>query len=141
MIQAQDPRGARLAIRALDTPDAEGEVLNIGASDPTTIVRLAGKPDPEGYLKAAAALGRDIRRGFVPQKGWLLLAADYSQIELRLLAHLSHDQAFVQAFQSGGDIHRQTAALIFGDSPCPRRPRPLDGLIQAAAAAQSGTYG
>src|SRR5690349_6955519 len=58
-------------------------------------------------------LGRDIRRGFVPRKGWLLLAADYSQIELRLLAHLSGDPAFVQAFQTGGDIHRQTAALIF----------------------------
>jgi DNA polymerase-1 len=58
-------------------------------------------------------LGRDIRRGFIPRKGWLLLAADYSQIELRLLAHLSHDPAFVQAFQAGGDIHRQTAALIF----------------------------
>lgn len=58
-------------------------------------------------------LGRDIRRGFVPRRGWKLLSADYSQIELRLLAHLSHDPAFVSAFQSGGDIHRQTAALIF----------------------------
>jgi len=58
-------------------------------------------------------LGRDIRRGFVPRAGWTLLAADYSQIELRLLAHLSGDPAFVQAFRSGGDIHRQTAALIF----------------------------
>ena len=58
-------------------------------------------------------LGRDIRRGFVPRKGWLFLAADYSQIELRLLAHLSGDPAFVEAFNSGGDIHRQTAALIF----------------------------
>src|SRR5437763_1453174 len=58
-------------------------------------------------------LGRDIRRGFVPRPGWLLLAADYSQIELRLLAHLSGDPAFVEAFRSGGDIHRQTAALIF----------------------------
>jgi DNA polymerase-1 len=59
-------------------------------------------------------LGRDVRRGFVPRKGWKLLAADYSQIELRLLAHLSDDPAFVQAFKSGGDIHRQTAAVIFG---------------------------
>ena len=58
-------------------------------------------------------LGRDIRRGFIPRAGWTLVSADYSQIELRLLAHLSHDPAFVQAFQSGGDIHRQTAALIF----------------------------
>ena len=58
-------------------------------------------------------LGRDIRRAFVPRDGSLLLAADYSQIELRLLAHLSGDPLFVQAFNSGGDIHRQTAALIF----------------------------
>jgi DNA polymerase-1 len=59
-------------------------------------------------------LGRDIRRGFIPRAGWKLLAADYSQIELRLLAHLSDDPAFVDAFRAGGDIHRQTAAIIFG---------------------------
>jgi DNA polymerase-1 len=59
-------------------------------------------------------LGRDIRRGFIPRRGWLFLAADYSQIELRLLAHLSNDSAFVDAFNSGGDIHRQTASIIFG---------------------------
>jgi DNA polymerase-1 len=58
-------------------------------------------------------LGRDIRRLFVARPGWKLLSADYSQIELRLLAHLSGDEAFVQAFKAGGDIHRQTAALIF----------------------------
>jgi DNA polymerase I len=58
-------------------------------------------------------LGRDIRRGFIPRRGWTLVAADYSQIELRLLAHLSDDPAFVQAFRAGGDIHRQTAAVIF----------------------------
>jgi len=58
-------------------------------------------------------LGRDIRRGFIPRPGWKLLAADYSQIELRLLAHLSGDEAFVAAFNAGGDIHRQTAAIIF----------------------------
>ena len=58
-------------------------------------------------------LGREIRRGFVPEKGWTLIAADYSQIELRLLAHLSNDPAFVDAFHAGGDIHRQTASIIF----------------------------
>ena len=63
-------------------------------------------------------LGRDIRRGFIPRPGSVLLSADYSQIELRLLAHLSGDPAFVTAFNSGGDIHRQTAALIF-DVPLP----------------------
>ena len=58
-------------------------------------------------------LGRDIRRRFIPRDDWVFVAADYSQIELRILAHLSRDPAFVQAFQDGGDIHRQTAAIIF----------------------------
>ena len=57
--------------------------------------------------------GEAIRRAFVAPPGAMLLTADYSQIELRLLAHLSRDPAFVQAFEQGGDIHRQTAALIF----------------------------
>ncbi len=57
--------------------------------------------------------GEAIRRAFVAPPGALLLTADYSQIELRLLAHLSGDPAFVEAFEQGGDIHRQTAAIIF----------------------------
>jgi len=57
--------------------------------------------------------GEAIRRAFVAAPGWLLLTADYSQVELRLLAHLSGDPAFVRAFELGGDIHRQTAAIIF----------------------------
>ncbi len=57
--------------------------------------------------------GEAIRRGFIPPEGGVLLVADYSQIELRLMAHLSGDPAFIQAFREGGDIHRQTAALIF----------------------------
>lgn len=62
-------------------------------------------------------LGRDIRRGFIPRTGWQLLTADYSQIELRLLAHLSQDEAFLHAFRNGVDIHCQTAAIIFGVDP------------------------
>ncbi|HET8649115.1 MAG TPA: DNA polymerase I [Gemmatimonadales bacterium] len=58
--------------------------------------------------------GEEIRRGFIPAPGAVFLVADYSQIELRLMAHLSGDPAFIEAFQQGGDIHRQTAALIFG---------------------------
>ncbi len=58
--------------------------------------------------------GEAIRRAFIAPPGHVLLTADYSQIELRLLAHLSGDPAFVDAFERGGDIHRQTAAVIFG---------------------------
>jgi DNA polymerase-1 len=61
--------------------------------------------------------GEAIRRGFVPRAGNRFVVADYSQIELRLLAHLSGDPAFEDAFRAGGDIHRQTAALIFGVAP------------------------
>ena len=61
--------------------------------------------------------GEAIRRGFVPGEGWRFVVADYSQIELRLLAHLSGDPAFLDAFGRGEDIHRQTAAIIFGVEP------------------------
>jgi DNA polymerase-1 len=61
--------------------------------------------------------GEEIRAGFVPGPGCLFVVADYSQIELRLMAHLSEDPAFIAAFREGGDIHRQTASLIFGVAP------------------------
>jgi DNA polymerase-1 len=68
-------------------------------------------------IPVRSARGEAIRRGFVPRPGWRFVVADYSQIELRLLAHLSGDAAFVAAFRAGGDIHRQTAAVIFGVAP------------------------
>jgi DNA polymerase-1 len=62
--------------------------------------------------------GREIRRGFIASEpSRVLLSADYSQIELRILAHLTEDKALVEAFQRGEDIHRATAARIFGCSP------------------------
>jgi DNA polymerase-1 len=59
-------------------------------------------------------LGREIRAAFVAEEGWLLLAADYSQVELRVLAHISGDPAMLAAFQRGQDIHASTAAAIYG---------------------------
>ncbi|MBA3853035.1 MAG: DNA polymerase I [Gemmatimonas sp.] len=76
--------------------------------------RLASHDPNLQNIPIRRELGKDIRRGFIPRPGWRLLAADYSQIELRLLAHLSGDPAFVAAFEAGGDIHRQTASVIFG---------------------------
>src|SRR5579884_1284733 len=58
-------------------------------------------------------IGREIRAAFVPEPGWKLIAADYSQIELRLLAHMSHDERLLAAFRSGEDIHTRTAAEVF----------------------------
>ena len=60
--------------------------------------------------------GRDIRNTFIAEKGNLLIAADYSQIELRLLAHFSNDPALVEAFKNNDDIHRKTAMKIYSVS-------------------------
>src|SRR5690606_30477376 len=76
--------------------------------------RLASSDTNLQNIPIRTRRGEEIRRGFVPQSGWKFVVADYSQIELRLLAHFSGDPAFVTAFNSGGDIHRQTAAIIFG---------------------------
>ncbi len=62
-------------------------------------------------------LGREIRAAFIPRSGWKLLVADYSQIELRLLAHMSGDPVLVAAFRRGEDIHARTAAEVFGVPP------------------------
>ncbi len=61
--------------------------------------------------------GQEIRKAFVPAEGMLLLSADYSQIELRILAHLSGDESLVQAFREGADIHVRTASQVFGVEP------------------------
>ena len=70
-------------------------------------------------------LGRQIRKAFVAEKGYRLLAADYSQIELRVMAHLSEDPVLVDAFRQGEDIHERTAAEVLGEdtdlSPRERR--------------------
>lgn len=59
--------------------------------------------------------GRKIRKAFVPsEEGWLLFAADYSQIELRVLAHMSQDEKLMEAFHNGEDIHTKTASDVFG---------------------------
>lgn len=59
-------------------------------------------------------MGKGIRRGFVPEKGHVLLSADYSQIELRVAAHLSGDANMIRAFNDGIDIHAMTASSVFG---------------------------
>jgi DNA polymerase-1 len=58
-------------------------------------------------------VGAEIRKGFIPADGFRFIGADYSQIELRILAHFSGDEAFVEAFRARQDIHRQTAAIMF----------------------------
>ncbi len=62
-------------------------------------------------------IGREVRRAFRARDDYLLLVADYSQIELRVLAHISGDETLIDIFRHGGDIHRSTAATVFGVDP------------------------
>src|SRR4029077_17035519 len=64
-------------------------------------------------IPVRTAEGRRIREAFIASPGHLLVSADYSQIELRIMAHLSEDPALLDAFAGGADIHRATAAEIF----------------------------
>jgi DNA polymerase-1 len=76
--------------------------------------RLSSSDPNLQNIPARTELGREIRKGFVAEEGHVFFGADYSQIELRILAHFSGDEAFVRAFREGIDVHKQTAAVIFG---------------------------
>jgi DNA polymerase I len=72
---------------------------------------------------------RQIRKAFIPQDGWLLVAADYSQIELRILAHLSQEPVLIDAYQNDKDVHRVTAQLLFEKDEITAEERRLGKII------------
>jgi len=78
--------------------------------------RLSSKDPNLQNIPIRTEEGRRIRKAFVAPEGWVMLAADYSQVELRIMAHLSGDERLTRAFADGEDIHRATAAEVFGTS-------------------------
>ncbi|MBW2377912.1 MAG: hypothetical protein JRF55_18405 [Deltaproteobacteria bacterium] len=83
----------------------------------TATGRLSASDPNLQNIPIRTEMGRRVRDAFVPHEGWSMLAADYSQIELRVLAHLSKDPALVDAFSRGDDVHVQTACALFGVVP------------------------
>ena len=83
----------------------------------TATGRLASRDPNLQNIPIRTELGRQIRAAFVPEQGWKILSADYSQIELRLLAHFSQDKVLLEAFRRNEDIHCRTAELVFGVPP------------------------
>jgi len=98
-----DPRSHRLHTSFNQTGAATG--------------RLSSSNPNLQNIPIRTALGREIRAAFVPRDGWKLMVADYSQIELRLLAHMSGDDLLVEAFRNGEDIHTRTASEVLGVPP------------------------
>ena len=98
-----EPSTGRLHTRLSQTGAATGR---LSSSDPNL-----------QNIPVRTELGRQIRAAFIAEPGWTLLSADYSQIELRLLAHFSKDPVLIEAFRSGQDIHARTAQEVFGVGP------------------------
>ena len=98
LLKQQDPDG-RIRTRFMQCVTATGRISSVEPNLQNIPVRTSE--------------GREIRKAFVPSKGNILIGADYSQIELRLLAHISGDESFIAAFNNGEDIHARTAAEVF----------------------------
>ena len=148
---AADPRVAR-------APEAEGHLHRRAAAarNPDTgrvhtcfnqAVAATGRlssSDPNlQNIPIRTELGREIRRAFIADRGHVLISADYSQIELRVLAHLSGDEALVDAFRHGEDIHDRTALKVFGADQRPGRARaapPRQDHQLRAALRQDGVH-
>jgi len=102
----------------LELVDAKTGILHASFNQAVTATGRLSSSEPNlQNIPIKTAMGKELRRAFIPgEKGKLLLAADYSQIELRILAHLSDDKELIKAFNKGEDVHLYTASRIFGCS-------------------------
>jgi DNA polymerase-1 len=100
------------ALPALVRPDTQRVHTDFNQTVTSTGRLSSSNPNLQN-IPIRTAFSRQIRKAFVPESGWLMVAADYSQIELRILAHLSQEPVLVQAYQNNEDIHTVTARLVF----------------------------
>lgn len=100
------------ALPALVNPET-GRVHTSYNQTGTVTGRISSSEPNLQNIPIRSPLGRQVRQAFVARQGWVLLGADYSQVELRVLAHISGDPGLLAAFQRGEDIHATTAAAIF----------------------------
>ena len=101
----------------LKAMDPDGRVRTSFQMTVTATGRLSSTEPNLQNIPTRTDLGSEIRRMFIPADGCVLVDADYSQIELRLLAHMAGDEAMIAAFRSGGDFHAETAAKVFHVDP------------------------
>jgi DNA polymerase-1 len=94
--------------------DSSGRIHTTFDQTGTATGRISSNEPNLQNIPVRTEIGRDIRRAFTARPGFLLVDADYSQIELRILAHMSQDEAMCDAFSKGQDIHTRTAAEVNG---------------------------
>ncbi|MEO0250320.1 MAG: DNA polymerase I, partial [candidate division WOR-3 bacterium] len=128
------------ALPALINP-ATGRIHTSFNQTGTATGRLSSSEPNLQNIPIRSELGRLIRSAFVPEKGNLLISADYSQVELRILAHLSGDEVLISAFRAGEDIHERTAREVFTEeelkdrAECRRRAKVINfGIIYGLSA-------
>lgn len=97
----------------IDTIASDGRIHARFSQTTARTGRLSSDSPNLHNIPVRSAEGRRLRYAFGPRPGWVLAVADYNQIELRILAHLSQDQGLLAAFQSGTDVHRAIAAIVF----------------------------
>src|SRR6201989_716815 len=97
--------------------DANGRIHTTFNQVGTATGRLSSTNPNLQNIPIRTAVGREIRAAFVPAEGNVLMSADYSQIELRLMAHFSQDPLLLDAYRTGKDIHTLTAAEVFEGDP------------------------
>ena len=97
--------------------DSRGRVHSTFDQTATATGRISSSEPNLQNIPVRTEEGKEIREAFLPREGWVLLDADYSQIELRLMAHFSGDPALIDAFRKGEDIHARTASEIFDVPP------------------------
>ena len=116
------------ALPALIRPDT-GRVHTDFNQAVTATGRLSSSNPNLQNIPIRTEFSSQIRKAFIPREGWQLVAADYSQIELRILAHLSQEPVLVEAYRSSEDVHRVTAKLIFEKEDISPEERRLGKII------------
>ena len=101
----------------LKVVDPDGRIRSVFNQTETRTGRMSSSEPNLQNIPVRSELGRQMRRFFTAREGWVLCDADYSQIELRVLAHMAAEPTMTEAFNTGVDIHRQTAASVFGVPP------------------------
>lgn len=116
------------ALPALVRPDTQRVHTDFNQTSTSTGRLSSSNPNLQN-IPIRTAFSRQIRKAFLPESGWLMVAADYSQIELRILAHLTQEPVLVSAYQNNEDIHTVTAKLLFEQETVTSEQRRLGKII------------